>query len=228
MGYAAYRLRVNQLLAVERMRNAISADLHDEIGSSLTRIAVGLEVTRQRLGSREREVSESLGHVAGLARDTTSSMANIVWAVNPLHDSLGSLTARIRRFSTEVLEASDIECKVTAPESEAEMKLDIESRGQIFLIVKEAVHNAVRHARPTAVEIELRVESGAQRLGYGAPQYMTLRISDNGSGFDEARIQPGHGLSNMRARAERLKGKLTVTASPGSGCTIELRVPLRH
>jgi signal transduction histidine kinase/ligand-binding sensor domain-containing protein len=211
--YAAWRFRLNQLLAVERVRMRIATDLHDDIGSALSQIGLLSEAARRQAGAHS--MPEALARIATVSRETASSMADIVWTINPQRDSLGDLSARIRRFASELFSARDIDCVVVTPPSDEDLKLDIDTRRQLLLVAKEAMHNVVRHARSTQVSIELKHES----------RWVVFRIHDNGAGFDPQASADGHGIASMRSRAEGLGGELLIDSGNGSGTSLEVRIP---
>ena len=213
--YSLYRFRLAQLWMVERIRNRIASDLHDDVGSSLTQIAILLEVAKQRLFSTDSASLDLLSRATDIAREATGSMGDIVWFVKPGHDSLGSLIARIRRYATDVLEMRDIACEVSAPEADVDLKIDIETQRQLLLVTKEAVHNIVRHANCTRTTIELKMQE---------PE-LVLRICDDGTGFDVEKGFDGTGLKSMKSRAVRLRGHLVIQSERGCGTCVELRSP---
>jgi signal transduction histidine kinase len=214
MIYAAWRFRLNQLLEVERVRMRIATDLHDDIGSALSQIGLLSEVARSRADGDA--ITEAFARIASVSRETSASMADIVWTINPQRDSLGDLSTRIRRFAGELFSASDIECAVVTPESDEDLKLGIDTRRQLLLVAKEAMHNVVRHAHCTRVSMELRREK----------QRVVFRIGDNGEGFDPEASAEGHGIASMRSRAERLGGALIIQSGNGDGTQLEVRIPI--
>jgi signal transduction histidine kinase/ligand-binding sensor domain-containing protein len=210
-----YRYRVNQLLQLERVRTHIATDLHDDIGSSLSQIAVLSEVVRRQLGGTN-EVSQPLSTIATTSRELVDSMSDIVWAINPNRDNLGDLVQRMRRFASDLFTANEIELRFNARESERPVKLDAEVRRQVFLIFKESAHNIVRHAECSRVDIDIHIENHA----------ITLTLKDDGRGFAIAHAGHGHGLSSMVQRAKILGGTLEIDSHPGHGSSVALRVPL--
>jgi signal transduction histidine kinase/ligand-binding sensor domain-containing protein len=211
--YAAYWFRLRQLLAVERVRMRIAIDLHDDIGSALSQIGLLSEAARRPAGAQT--MPDALARIAAVSRETATSMADIVWTINPQRDSLGDLSVRIRRFASELFSARDIDCVVVTPESDEELKLGIDTRRQLLLVAKEAMHNVIRHAHGTRVSIELKHEG----------RWLVFRISDNGAGFDPQARPEGHGIASMRSRAEGLRGKLTIESGNGHGTKLEVRIP---
>jgi signal transduction histidine kinase/ligand-binding sensor domain-containing protein len=218
--YAVWRFRLNQVLEVERVRMRIATDLHDDIGSALSQIGLLSEVARRQGGSHALgspdAVGEALARIGAVSRETASSMADIVWTINPERDSLGDLSARIRRFAGELFGGRDIGCVVSTPQTDEDLKLGIETRRQLLLVAKEAMHNVIRHARCTEVAIELKREK----------RFVVFEIRDNGGGFDPRASVDGQGLASMKARAERLGGELIVESAGGSGTRLALHVPI--
>jgi ligand-binding sensor domain-containing protein len=211
--YGVYTFRLRQLLAVERVRMRIATDLHDDIGSALSQIGLLSEAARRQPGTHG--MPDALARIATVSRETAVAMGDIVWTINPRRDSLGDLSARIRRFASELFGARDIECVVVTPESDENLKLGIDTRRQLLLVAKEAMHNVIRHARATQVSIELKHER----------RWVVFQIGDNGAGFDPQARAEGHGIASMRSRAEGLGGKLTVESGNGSGTSLEVRIP---
>jgi ligand-binding sensor domain-containing protein/two-component sensor histidine kinase len=212
VAWVIYRYRVGRLIEMERVRTRIATDLHDDIGSSLSQIALLSEVVRLRVNRDDPPVTESLAQIAGSSRELVDSMSDIVWAVDPRKDHLSDLTQRMRRFASEVFTARDIEFRF---EDRAEdMKLGADVRRQVFLIFKESVNNIVRHSACKQADIEFRVEHG----------WLTLKVSDDGKGFDSEEDSDGHGLVSMRDRAKALGGNLELISHNGNGTTVRLRV----
>jgi len=213
--FQSYRYRVRHLLELERVRTRIATDLHDDIGSSLTQIAIMSEVARKQGG--EHSAADPLGHIADLSRELVDSMSDIVWAINPKRDQLGDLAQRMRRFVSDVLEAADIEVVFRAPQHWKDMSLSADVRREVFLIFKESVNNIARHAECHQVEVVVDLR-GNQLL---------VELRDDGRGFQtEQDDGHGHGLASMRERARRLGGALEVRSEPGHGTTVTLTVPL--
>lgn len=217
LAYALHRYRVARLVELERVRTRIAADLHDDIGSGLSRIAILSEVARQQAGRDYSPVMEPLSSIATASRDLVDSMGDIVWAVNPQHDQIRDLAQRMRRFASDLFTARNIEFHFHAPSEEQYLKIGADVRRQVYLIFKEAVNNVVRHSGCTLAEIELRVESGR----------LVLTVRDDGRGFEASRAGDGNGLVSMRARARSMGGELHVETDDSRGTTVTLRVSLQ-
>jgi signal transduction histidine kinase len=216
--YSFYRLRVSQLLEMERTRTRIAADLHDDIGANLTKITILTEVAHQQLGFASKVADNTLSSIATISRESAASMRDLVWAINPKRDRLLDLSRRMRGFATDIFTSRDIEFRFSAPDRDRELKLSPEVRRDIFLIFKEAINNIVRHAGCRKAEIELQVERWQ----------LVLRVSDDGKGFVMTENGDGHGFSSMRRRAKNCGGRLEINSHPGSGTTIRLIVPSRR
>jgi signal transduction histidine kinase len=210
MIYMAHRIRVARLLALERLRTRIATDLHDDIGASLSQIAILSEVGRQ---ASEHDV---LSRIAGVSRELLDSMSDIVWAVSPRRDRITDLVYRMREFAADVLIPRNIEFHLGAAASDLPLSPDV--KREVLLIFKETIRNALRHSSCRRVEAELSLSSG----------WLVIRMRDDGVGIagDARRTNGGHGLTNMKNRAARLGGTLDVTSGPGEGVTSELRVPV--
>lgn len=214
--YALHRYRLARVLEIERVRRRIATDLHDDIGASLSRVAILSEVARQEIGSGEVRTEARLSQIAESARELIDEMSDVVWSIDPRRDNLGNLVTRIRRFASDMLESRGIAFDLEAPPAVERVRLTPEQRRHIFLILKEAVNNAARHAGCASVSLSFRL-SGRQ---------LVARIHDNGAGFQRSDEESGRGLDNMRARAESLGGSFQVDSAPGRGTSVAFQVPL--
>src|SRR5262245_22680243 len=218
--FGAYRYQMAQLVRMERIRLRIAQDLHDDIGSSLSQIAILSEVSRQSLGSEQNDVGETLAQIASVSRDLVDSMSAIIWAINPRRDRVIDLTQRMRGFASDVFTAREIEFSFRAPAGGLELRLDADLRRQLYLIFKEAVNNAARHSHCTQAEIELDV----------AQDRLLLHVRDNGRGFDTngeaATSRNGNGLASMRERARAIGGEIEIISQANQGAAVKLDLPL--
>jgi signal transduction histidine kinase/ligand-binding sensor domain-containing protein len=217
-GYAGHRARLARALHTERLRSRIATDLHDDIGSSLSQIAILAEVARRRAGVAAPGVAEPLASIATTSRDLVDAMSDIVWAVNPRTDTLGDLTRRMHRFAAEILGGADIELTFSAPPSDVDMKLGADLRRELYLILKESVNNIARHSGATQATVDLTL----------ARHELTLTISDNGRGFDPGVSVDGNGIASMRKRAATFGGDFTIDSGPGQGTRVSLRANPRR
>jgi signal transduction histidine kinase/ligand-binding sensor domain-containing protein len=206
---AFYRYRVRNLLAMERLRNRIAADLHDDIGSSLTQISILSEVGRR--GS----TSSILSEIGGIARDMVAEMSEIVWAIAPRHDRLEELLHRLRRFAEDVL-GGDIELRFETGTLPPGLKVPLEARRPLYLIFKEAVNNVARHSGAHAASIGMELVDNV----------LKLTVEDDGCGFDPAKSYPGEGLPSMARRMKDIGGSATWDSRPGGGTRFTATLPL--
>ena len=213
------RLRqMEQERALERERARIAQDLHDDLGSSLTRISLLSDLAKADKDSpnlvetHAQKISQSAGQ-------TVRALEEIVWALRPGSDSLQSLIEYITHFATELFEGDTTHCRLDLPHDLPSKALPPEMRHNIFLVVKEALTNALKHAH--AREVYLHARASADSL--------EIRVEDDGCGFDpevtKARARR-QGLGNMTRRAEAMGGTLTVESRAGKGTTVRLAVTL--
>jgi signal transduction histidine kinase/streptogramin lyase len=218
--YAAYRIRLARLLALERVRSRIAGDLHDDIGATLAQIAVLSEVVQTQIDDQHAPLRAPVARIAQTAREAIASMSDIVWAINPQKDSLHEMVRRMRRFANEVLPARGITFTISAPE--VDVRLGADERRHIFLIFKEALNNVLRHADATEVAIVLRLTH----------RRLHLEITDNGRGYTppEDGAEPasdGNGLISMARRAKALGGAFGIAGRDGAaGTVVTATIPL--
>lgn len=210
--YAIYRFRLNKIIQMERLRVQIASDLHDDIGASLTRIAVHSEIIKSARDNKS--IRQSSGRIGTMSREIISTLSDVVWSIDARNDSVGDLLDRMRDFLDTVLPPGSIKIDFRTQGLHFDQKLPQELRQNIYLIFKEAVNNAARHSGGTEIRISLTNGSGA----------FFMQIADNGSGFTVQKSSAGHhGLDNMRMRAERIGGKLEIETNQGTHITLKTR-----
>ncbi len=210
------------------IRQQIASDLHDEIGAQLTRMTItsdiaGMELTRllnnQRLTKEEMEkVISTIREIAQDSRTTVSLLSDVVWAINPSSDSFEDFTFRMQEYMTRYLKPHGIVPRYAVSSGFKADYLTLHQKKHLFMILKEALTNIVKHSGATGVELSLE----------RTPDSMILAIRDNGRGLPLFNGQPdagGNGLNNMKARAEALNGELTVDSLPG-GTMVTLRMKI--
>jgi signal transduction histidine kinase len=218
MAVSWHQLRLQRSLAVERLRTRIAADLHDDLGASLSQISILSEVARRDPDSeRGRSILETIGTTARRLVDNTR---DIVWSINPDHDDLASLVVRVREFASNMFDGTDVSWTLETDVSAT--RLDPDQRRHMLLIVKEAITNITRHANASSARIS--IQTSKHRL--------LIEVSDDGCGFlppaaQEARkSSSGNGLRNMCFRALGINGELSVDSRPGHGACIRIEAPL--
>ena len=213
--YAFYRTRLQKLLAVERTRTLIATDLHDDIGSNLSKISVLSEVVRLQLEQEGKSDDKLLSSIADISRQSVGSMSDIVWAINPKRDSVLEMFRKMREHAEEIFVPKGVTVKFSEPDKIAKIKLPMDLRRDLYLIFKEAVNNIAKHANCTKVGINLDIHH----------HEIILQIEDDGIGFDVSDETNGNGLTNMKKRAERSKGSLQIESAPDQGTKITIRLP---
>jgi len=213
--YALYRYRLNQLIRTQQVRNTISQNLHDDIGSSLSNIQILNELARRNMASAQTAESYLQKSAEDIQR-VSEALSDIVWNVNPKYDDLHNLLIRMKRYAGDLLDGKGISHLLNFPEVSIHIVMPMEQRRDFYLIFKEALNNLVKYARATEARVEI-VASKTQ---------VALSIADNGIGFDAEHTPKGNGLENMKQRARRWKGRLLVESRPDQGTTITLSMPL--
>jgi signal transduction histidine kinase len=208
----AYEYRLSKIQEVEQMRKQIAEDLHDEIGSNLGTIALLSDMMAR--GKAERE-SKDISDIGAIARRTAEAMRDIIWVLKFNREQVADLALKMRDTAAEMLR--DVRYSFEMKNGEFEQVRDMRFQRNVMLIYREALHNIIKYAHASEVSISLEQSNGA----------LSLHIKDNGVGFDEATIERGNGLKNMRDRATRIGGKLEITSKPGKGTTLNLtgRIP---
>ena len=209
--YSFYAYRLNKLLELERTRSRIAMDLHDDIGSSLTRISVLSEVARRQTDGEQEKRAETLGRIGESARELIDTLGDIVWSVDPKHDDLQNVVRRIAQFGQDVCNGKEITFETDIRSTFDQTKLSIDQRRDVYLLFKEALNNVVRHANASKVRFFIREEDGKALLS----------LIDDGIGLNDHQ-GAGHGMSSMKERAQRAGGTLTMGNHDGQGTTTTL------
>jgi len=207
-------VRVSRLKQIAGLRARIAGDLHDEVGSNLGGIIL-LSGMSKDVPDLPAEAQESLEEIHATAQRTANAVRDIVWFLNPEFDTLPDMVVRMREFARTLLVGTD--CRFAAPADLPAARLPLEFRRNVFFAFKEILHNVRKHAAATRVAITVSV----------AVREITLRVEDNGSGFDTAASSTGHGLRSLRQRAADAGGTVTVESGPGKGTRVTLtaRIP---
>jgi signal transduction histidine kinase/ligand-binding sensor domain-containing protein len=218
---AKYRKRLavyDRERALEKERNRISRDMHDDLGADLTNIVILSRIARQTI-PRSQQQEDVVDKIEMAANDVINKMNEIIWALNPSNDTLANLIAYLHRYLKEHLETAHIELHIDIPSQIPNLHLQAGLRRNIFLVVKESVHNAVKHSHASRIEAAIRLERQNQEL--------QIEIADNGIGFDVAeRTGKGNGLLNMKKRMDEIMGAYFIESAPGKGTRVFIKAPL--
>jgi len=212
--YILYHVRIRQLIQVQQVRNRISSDLHDDIGSRLTNIQILSALSEQQL-ERPKEASLYLHKIVNEVQTSGEALDDIVWSINSKNDSGDELAARMRRYAADIFEGDHMKCNMHVDDNISSIKLSMEKRRDIYLVFKETLNNIIKHSKASIVTIELSSRDNK----------VLMRIADNGKGFDASKTFNRNGLKNMKKRMEKWKGVFTINSTPGKGTVSHIVLP---
>lgn len=190
--------------------------MHDDLGARLSEIVLhGNRAAADNLAPEQ--VRELAAKMADAARDLVESLDAIVWAVNPKNDSLDKFADYITEYLQSYLESAAIRFSVDVPKEMPKYQLSSEARHNLYLVIKEALHNIVKHSRATHVDFQLHVSNST----------LSASIADDGQGFSNVTIPDfSNGLESMKARINDIGGQFQLATNPGKGTRIHFQVPL--
>jgi signal transduction histidine kinase len=204
------------MLHKERAR--IAKDIHDDLGANLTQITLLSELARQDMTAPEK-AGGHVDKISSTARQVMKSLDEIVWAVNPRNDTLPHLVDYLGQFTLDFLRAPGIRCRLDLPEHPPALNVPADIRHNLFLAVKEALNNIVKHAGATEVRLGVDVSNGKLRV----------MVRDDGHGFEQSPDNAwADGLRNMRQRMGEIGGDCAIESHAGQGTTITFDVPWRN
>lgn len=209
-------LRLEKEQAVEKERNRISRDMHDDLGSGLTKIAIMSEVVKKQMNEPEK-AKQQLENISISSRELVDNLQDIIWVLNPKNDTLDNLAAYIREYALKFFEPFGIELQFNYPETFDNIKLSEETRRNLFLVIKETSNNIAKHAWCNKVMVTIEPAASLVRL----------KVEDDGKGFDiEKTRQFGNGLINMKNRIEHTGGIYKIESAPGKGTKTTIEIPV--
>lgn len=204
-----------QQLALEQQRSNITADLHDEIGSSLSSLQINSAVASFLVETNPVEAQKILQKIESQSEHLSDKIGDIIWSMKPGKEEFLTLTSRIKNFANEIVGSTDINYKIKIDEKIDKVVTNISARKNIVLFVKEAINNAVKYSKAKQLTILIQV----------IENQITIEISDDGVGFDTS-IVKGNGLGNMQKRIEELNGKFSITSELNLGTKIKATIPV--
>ena len=213
--YVIKQYQFLQFKKIQAIRNRISKDLHDDIGSTLSSISINSTAVQQMKPENFPEVISTVANIGQNARIAMENMSDIVWAINPANDTFRNLMARLQAFSTQILEAKDIQLQFDIPEAIQSIKLSMPQRKNIYLILREAIHNVAKYSNASHCLVSAKLEN----------KKIDLEVKDNGTGFSQ--IIPGlggNGMVNMQVRADELKALFKIHSGKEKGTRVSLQI----
>jgi ligand-binding sensor domain-containing protein/signal transduction histidine kinase len=221
--FGIYRYRVNELLRRQAIRNKIAQDLHDDVGSTLSSIAVYSQVAKIYNEQQQQEaLKAAIDRISDTAGEMIVEMNDIVWAINPRNDSMQTILQRMESFARPLMASRNILFHFEVEEGMQHINLGMTRRKNFYLIFRESVNNILKYADCRAVWVKVRMRH----------HQLELEVQDDGKGFELEKVQinasqslSGNGLRNMQMRAAEIKGSLAITTQPGHGTTIRLIFP---
>ncbi len=210
-GTAIYNYRVNRLLEIERLRVRIASDLHDDIGSSLTKISLQSELIQEGFEPEERE--NYLRNIASMSRELVTSMSDIVWSIDARNDTIESVLDKMKSFASSTLAVKDIGFNFAHSGLDLKKKIPVDVRENLYLIFKEAINNIAKHAGASHVNVVLRNDADS----------FSMVVVDDGKGWEGTARPSGHGTKNMKMRAERLGGTIDFVKDEGTRVALKVK-----
>jgi len=212
-----FQYRLRQIQKIEKIRNKLSRDLHDDIGSTLSSINILSRSAQLHAESENDEKTKtSLEKIHERSQRLLENMKDIIWNINPNNDSLDELVSRMREYASSIFEAKNIYYEFYFPDAgECKTSIPMEIKSNLYLIFKEAVNNLSKYSGCIKAMITLSIQT----------HKITLLVEDDGRGFEQTNLTHQSGLLNMKHRALELKGDFSIQSSPGKGTQIRLMIP---
>ena len=208
-----YESRIAILNAQQQERNRISADMHDDLGAGITSIRLYSELAKNKI---DKNALPEIEKISASANELLNNMNAIIWTMSSNNNSLADMVAYIRSYAQEYFENTGIACNIEIPDDLPEFVISSHARRNVFLVIKEALHNILKHANATTVSIKLTKESGR----------LSLYIQDNGNGIDFNNIRRfGNGINNMKRRMDEMNILFSIKNNNGTQVTLQYLLP---
>ena len=215
--YILYRVRIDRIIAEQKLRNKIARDLHDDIGSTLSGIKLFSSMAQNKLQEENSGALDLVERIGERSEKMIEAMSDIVWSINPVNDSMEKMLVRMKQYAAEMMEPKNINYSFSANEKLTKAKIDQRIKKEIYLIFKEIINNAVKHSECTEVLIEINLSG----------KNLEMIVSDNGIGIDLLNLNGnGNGLNNFKHRAKEIDGEIKITSEQKEGTAVRLIVPV--
>lgn len=201
-----------QALYMERLR--ISKDVHDDLGSGLSKISLMAQIARSKTEGNTA-LGNDLQHISSVSKELVDNMRDLIWVLNPDNTTLEHLVARLREYCSDYLENIPVDVSLSFPDVVPSMPISREAQRNVFLTTKESINNCIKHAQATELKIALKLDN----------EILSITVTDNGKGFDMAHLKgSGNGLRNMKQRIETIGGEFIITSGI-KNTTVSIKVP---
>lgn len=205
--------------ALQRVRDDISRDLHDELGADLGSISVMSHAAIRQLGVQDPVVKDTIMLIGDTSRKVMARMREIVWNLHSVHDTVGHFSFRVKETAYALLEHHPIEIHIDIAAENVDMQIPTDSRRNLFLVYKEILHNIIRHAKARNIYVDIFIKD----------EHLNLIVRDDGVGFVyNEQTKAGNGLENLKQRTSAIGGTLTIKSKPGQGTSITVLCPVEN
>jgi len=207
----------NRIDAVEEERNRIAKELHDDIGSSMSSVSIYVKLALEEYEKQSPKALEMLEKIRKSTLEISESLSDLIWAIYSRNDTYGNLIQKMKGFSFEVLTVKNVQLSFDFPLEIKDMECGVLIRKNVLLFFKEGINNIAKYADATEVIVEIKKNENT----------LTLKIKDNGKGFEVKASEHGNGLDSLKARGRALNGYTEITSHPGQGSTLMLSFPIK-
>ena len=210
-----YSYRFNELHRFYKFRTKVSQDLHDEVGATLSGVALFSEMAKQKMQlEQSSDAIMYLDRITHHSKEMVEKMGDIVWALNPQNDDVKKIRQKLHSYAAQLCASQGIQLHVSNDDIELMETISMQRRKNLYLIGKEAINNAVKYSRAKNIFLQWKKNG----------RHFILEIRDDGVGFVPSTVLNGNGLANMRSRAMEMKAILEINSTPGSGTQISVRI----
>jgi signal transduction histidine kinase len=211
--FAKQQQEFQQQLALEKQRNKITADLHDDIGATLSSLQINSSVANQLLDKNPKEAHKVLDKIENQSQNLADKISDIIWSMKPGKEEFMVMSLRIKNFANDILGSTNINYKIQIDPNADVLIKDITTRKNIVLIIKEAINNVAKYSKASQLDIKIELINND----------IKIQIIDNGIGFDINQTK-GNGIGNMQKRVEESNGKIAIISSINNGTSILIEI----